>query len=215
MLAWVYEAAKACPLLEEIVIATDSHEVMELCHAHGWPAVLTSTELASGSDRVHAVAQLHPAEIYVNIQADEPLLHPEHITALLQPFRDTAVEVTTLKTVCADEDISNPNSVKVVTTPTNRALYFSRSAIPYDREREGAPIFKHLGLYAYRAAALSCFHALAPSPLEIAERLEQLRFLENDIPIHVIPTLHQTIGVDTEADLQRVQQILRSRVSVR
>ena len=211
MLAWVYEAARACPALDQILIATDSDEVMALCHDNAWPAILTSPDLPSGSDRVHAVAQLHPADIYVNIQADEPLLHPDHITALLSPFADPAVQVTTLKTLCTPENIANPNAVKVVTTPQHRALYFSRATIPYDSENTGAPIFKHLGLYAYRAEALTRFHSLAPSPLETTERLEQLRFLEHHIPIHVAETAHDTIGVDTEEDLLRVEQILLAR----
>jgi len=211
MLAWVYEAARACPELDQILIATDSDEVLRLCQKHHWPAVLTSPDLPSGSDRVHAVAQTHPAEIYVNIQADEPLLHPEHISALLQPFTKPQVEVTTLKVLCTPENLTNPNAVKVVTTPDHRALYFSRATIPYDRDNAGAPVWKHLGLYAYRAPALNRFHALAPSPLELTERLEQLRFLENHIPVHVFPTPHDTIGVDTEEDLLRVEEILLHR----
>ncbi len=213
MLAWVYEAARACPTLDDVLIATDADEVMRLCEANAWPAILTSPDLPSGSDRVHAVAQLHPANVYVNIQADEPLLHPAHITALLKPFTDSTIQVTTLKTLCSPENIANPNAVKVVTTPAHRALYFSRATIPYDRESTGAPIFKHLGLYAYRAEALQRFHALAPSPLEITERLEQLRFLEHGISIHVAETPHDTIGVDTEEDLQRVEQILLARTT--
>jgi 3-deoxy-manno-octulosonate cytidylyltransferase (CMP-KDO synthetase) len=208
MLAWVVEAARACPMLDQVLIATDSGEVMALCRTNNWPAILTSPDLPSGSDRVHAVAQLHPAGIYVNIQADEPLLHPDHITALLAPLADPAVHVTTLKTLCTPENIANPNAVKVVTTPEGRALYFSRATIPFDRDSVDAPLFKHLGLYAYRADALNRFHALAPSPLELAERLEQLRFLEHGIPIHVALTPHDTIGVDTEEDLQRVENIL-------
>jgi 3-deoxy-manno-octulosonate cytidylyltransferase (CMP-KDO synthetase) len=211
MLAWVYEAARSCPQLDQVLIATDSDEVASLCTRNAWPVVLTSPDLPSGSDRVHAVAQTHPAEIYVNIQGDEPLLRPEHLTALLRPFTAANVEVTTLKVLCAPENIANPNAVKVVTAPDHRALYFSRATIPYDRDQQGTPIWKHLGLYAYRAHALQRFHALPPSPLETTERLEQLRFLENGIPIHVEPTDHDTIGVDTEEDLLRVEQILRNR----
>ncbi len=214
MLAWVYEAARACPTLDQVLIATDSEEVLAFCRANAWPAILTSPELPSGSDRVHAVAQLHSADIYVNVQADEPLLHPAHITALLAPFADPNVQVTTLKTLCTPENIANPNAVKVVTTPADRALYFSRATIPHDRDRAGIPIYKHLGLYAYRAAALNRFHALAPTPLELTERLEQLRFLEHDIPIHVAETPHDTIGVDTEEDLQRVEQLLLTRTAL-
>lgn len=216
MLAWVYDAARACPQLDDLLIATDSEEVLALCHAHAWPCELTSPDLPSGSDRVHAIAQRHPAEIYVNIQADEPLLRPAHLTALLTPFADPElglqVQVSTLSTPCPPHDLHNPNTVKVVTTPTGRALYFSRATIPHqrdpDRDQSAVQIYKHLGLYAYRAAALEQFHSLPPSPLELTEKLEQLRFLEHGIPVHVAETPHDTIGVDTEADLQLVEAIL-------
>lgn len=208
MLAWVYQAALACPQLDRVLIAADSQEVFDLCRQQDWPVVMTSPELASGSDRVHAVAQLYPADIYVNLQGDEPLLHPTHLTSLLEPFDDPAVQVTTLRVPCAPENIANPNAVKVVCGLQQQALYFSRATLPYDRDSAGAAVWKHLGLYAYRAAALHRFHALAPSPLELTEKLEQLRFLENGIPVHVATTARDTIGVDTEDDLLRVQQIL-------
>jgi 3-deoxy-manno-octulosonate cytidylyltransferase (CMP-KDO synthetase) len=211
MLAWVYDAARACKQLDHVLIATDSDEVADLCRTHHWQFEMTSPNLLSGSDRVHAVSRLLPADIYVNIQGDEPLLRPEHVTALLAPFADPAVDVTTLKVRCTPENIANPNAVKVVTAPTGRALYFSRAAIPFDRDHSGTSIWKHLGLYAYRASALSRFHALPPSPLEIAERLEQLRFLENGIAVHVAETPYDTIGVDTEDDLAHVEAILRTR----
>ncbi len=208
MLAWVYDAARACPALDDILIAADSDEVMSLCQVNHWPAFLTSPDLPSGSDRVHEVAKTHPADIYVNIQADEPLLRPDHITALLAPFASPHVHITTLKVLCTPENFANPNAVKVVTALDGRALYFSRATIPYNRDRINAPVWKHLGLYAYRAEALTRFHALAPSPLELTERLEQLRFLENNIPVHVAETPYDTIGVDTEEDLQKVEQLL-------
>ena len=208
MLAWVYEAARACPQLDDVLIAVDSDEVMALCRRNGWPAVMTSPDLASGSDRVHAVALTHPAEIYVNLQGDEPTLRPEHLTALLAPFAREDVAVTTLKVRCADENLTNPNAVKVVCALNSRALYFSRATLPYDRDGNAPPVWKHIGLYAYRAAALRTFHALPPSPLELTERLEQLRFLENGIAVHVAETAFDTIGVDTEEDLLRAEQML-------
>ena len=208
MLAWVVEAARACPQLDQVIVATDSDEVLALCRQHGWPVQMTSPDLPSGSDRVHAVAQLHPAEIYVNIQGDEPLLRPAHLTALLRPFAHEHVEVTTLKVLCTEENIANPNAVKVVTAGDGRALYFSRATLPYDREGTGSPVYKHIGLYGYRAAALERFHALAPSPLEQTERLEQLRFLENGIAVYVEETDDDTVGVDTEEDLLRVEAML-------
>ena len=212
MLAWVYEAATACPQLDRVVIATDSDEVAELCRQNNWPVQLTSADLPSGTDRVHAIAQLIHADIYVNIQGDEPLLKPEHLTALLRPFAQPQVEVSTLKVLCAPENITNPNAVKVVTAADGRALYFSRATIPYDRDArdEASPQYwKHIGLYAYRKSTLQRFPTLPPSALEQTERLEQLRFLENGIDIYVEPTDFDTIGVDTEEDLHRVEALLR------
>ena len=210
MLAWVYEAALACPQLDQVLIATDSDEVAALCHQQNWPVQLTSPDLPSGTDRLHAVSQLIDADIYVNIQGDEPLLKPEHLTALLRPFTRPEVEVSTLKVRCTPDNINNPNAVKVVTAADGRALYFSRATIPYDRDGAGPQYWKHLGLYAYRKAILQRFPTLPPSTLEQTERLEQLRFLENNIHIHVEPTDHDTIGVDTEEDLQKVEALLQS-----
>lgn len=210
MLGWVYRAAIACPQLDQVLIATDSPEVVTYADSQGWPSIMTSTELASGTDRVHAVAQMVDADIYVNIQGDEPLLQPEHIDALLRPFASTAADVSTLSTPCSPEDATNPNAVKVVTALDGRALYFSRATIPYNRGIAVAPR-KHLGLYGYRKAALERFASLPPSPLEMAERLEQLRLLDNGITIYVEPTTLDTIGVDTEQDLLAVERILQGR----
>jgi len=152
------------------------------------------------------------ADVYVNVQGDEPLARPEHIAALLAPMEDASVLVSTIKTPAAAADIDNPNAVKVVTDAAGRALYFSRATIPYDRDRAGQPrYFKHLGFYAYRKPALERFCSLPESSLERSERLEQLRFLENGIPIHVAETPYDTIGVDMEDDLRRVEAILNDR----
>ncbi len=208
MLAWVFEAASACPQLDRVLIATDSEEVAELCYRNQWPVQLTSPDLASGTDRVHAVAQQIDADIYVNIQGDEPLLKPQHLTALLRPFAQPHVEVSTLKVLCTAENIHNPNAVKVVTAADGRALYFSRATIPYDRDGASPQYWKHIGLYAYRRQTLMRFPTLPPSTLEQTERLEQLRFLENNISLYVEPTEFDTIGVDTEEDLKRVEALL-------
>ncbi|MGH9586767.1 MAG: 3-deoxy-manno-octulosonate cytidylyltransferase [Acidobacteriaceae bacterium] len=211
MLVWIYRAAQSCKLLDQVLIATDSDEVMSFARQRGLDAALTPADCASGTDRVYAVAQSIPADIYVNIQGDEPMLRSEHIAALLEPFARPEVEVATLATPCADDQIDNPNAVKVVTAANGRALYFSRATIPYDRDRQGSIAYrKHLGLYAYRRAALQQFPKLPPSALEAAEKLEQLRFLENGIDIYVTETPHDTIGVDTEEDLRRVEEILRA-----
>jgi len=210
MLGWVYRAALACPQLDQVLIATDSKEVVAYADSQGWPSIMTSATLASGTDRVHAVAAIVDADIYVNIQGDEPLIRREHIDALLRPFARTQAEVTTLSTPCSPEEINDPNAVKVVTALDGRALYFSRATIPYNRGVALAPR-KHLGIYAYRKEALRRFAELPPSPLESAERLEQLRLLEEGISIHVVPTPFDTIGVDTEEDLLAAERILQQQ----
>jgi 3-deoxy-manno-octulosonate cytidylyltransferase (CMP-KDO synthetase) len=213
LLAWVYRAAAACPELDEIIVAADSAEVAELCRQCSWRWMLTSPELASGTDRLFAVSREVDAAIYVNIQGDEPLLQPQHVSALLAPFARPEVEATTLKVLCTPENVTNPNAVKVVAAVDGRAMYFSRAAIPFDRDGEGRAIhWKHLGLYAYRKDALARFAALPPGRLEQTERLEQLRLLENGIALYVTETDDDTIGVDTEEDLLRVEALLRSRL---
>lgn len=211
MVQRVYEAAKRCALLQDVIIATDADEVMKLAEANGWKAQMTSSAHRSGTDRVNEVAQRVPADVYVNIQGDLPLLRPEQVEALLKPMQRTEVMVSTVKTPCKPEEIGNPNAVKVVTDKNGRALYFSRSIIPYDRDRAGSiQYFKHLGLYAYRKAALERFCSLPESKLEAAERLEQLRLLENGIDIYVEETPFGSVEVDTEEDLRRVEEVLRS-----
>jgi len=213
LLAWVVEAARACPQLDNVLVAADSEEIADLCRRLRIAVELTSPELPSGTDRLHAVAQLHDADIYVNIQGDEPLLRMEHIAALLRPFAQPYVDVSTLKVRCTAENIANPNAVKVVTAADGRALYFSRATIPYDRDGISPQYWKHIGLYAYRKAALDRFPSLPASELERTERLEQLRYLENGLHLYVEPTDYDTIGVDTEADLLLVEQLLLERDS--
>lgn len=211
MVQRVYEAAKKCALLQDVIIATDADEVMRLAEASGWKAQMTSSSHRSGTDRVNEVAQRVTADVYVNIQGDLPLLRPEQVEALLKPMQRAEVMVSTVKTPCKPEEIANPNAVKVVTDRNGRALYFSRSTIPYDRDRAGnIQYFKHLGLYAYRKAALKTFCSLPESKLEAAERLEQLRLLENGIDIYVEETPFGSVEVDTEEDLRRVEEVLRN-----
>jgi 3-deoxy-manno-octulosonate cytidylyltransferase (CMP-KDO synthetase) len=212
MLDRVYQAAKATPMLTDVIVATDSQEILELCNRLGWIACLTSDQHRSGTDRVNEVAQIVNADVYINVQGDEPLARPEHLTALLELMENESIKVGTLKTRCGPEDVDNPNAVKVVTDKNGRALYFSRSTIPFDRDSRGdGAYFKHLGFYAYRKQALAQFCRWPESSLERSERLEQLRFLENGTDIYVAETPYDTVGVDTEADLKRVEEILRSR----
>jgi 3-deoxy-manno-octulosonate cytidylyltransferase (CMP-KDO synthetase) len=207
----VYEAVRSSPLLAEVLIATDSEEILRACRDHGWNAQLTSTAHRSGTERVHEVSVRMAADVYINVQGDEPLTRPEHIAALLQVMENPAAQVGTLMIVAAETDIPNPNAVKVVTDLSGRALYFSRATIPFDRDSTRPRYFKHLGLYAYRKIALDVFVKLPESALEKTERLEQLRFLENGIPIYVGETPHDSVGVDTEEDLQRVIMMMAKR----
>ena len=216
LLSWVHAAANSCSGLSDVIIATDSDAILALCKENGWHGILTSANHRSGTDRVCEVARQISADIYINIQGDEPLVRREHIEALLGLMQNSSVRVATLKAHCAAEDVRNVHAVKVVVDGEGRALYFSRSIIPFDRNGSNEAIyFKHLGLYAYRLEALRTFCSLLPSELERAEQLEQLRFLEHGIPIHVAETPYDTIGVDTENDLQRVQAILGKVRAVR
>jgi 3-deoxy-manno-octulosonate cytidylyltransferase (CMP-KDO synthetase) len=205
----VYEAVRSSPLLSAVIVATDSEEILEISRRNGWTAQMTSHAHRSGTERVHEISDQAAADVYINVQGDEPLTRPEHIAVLLEVMRDPEVSVGTVMTPMADADISNPNAVKVVTDLAGRALYFSRATIPFNRDGGRPRYFKHLGLYAYRKPALDRFVALPESSLEKSERLEQLRFLENGIPIFVGETPHDTVGVDTEEDLQRVIKILQ------
>jgi len=211
LVGWVYEAVRSSPLLSDVIVATDSEEIMEACRRHGWKAHMTSSTHRSGTERVHEVSNSIAADVYINVQGDEPLVRPEQIAALLAVMKDPAVRVGTVKTLCPLEDVGNPNAVKVVTVPGGRALYFSRATIPFDRDGTEPRYFKHLGLYAYRKPALDLFVSRPESILEKSERLEQLRFLENGIEIYVGETTYDSIGVDTEEDLQRVAEILCKR----
>jgi 3-deoxy-manno-octulosonate cytidylyltransferase (CMP-KDO synthetase) len=193
-----YQAIKQSPLLDDVLIATDSEEIMEACNKFSCNARMTSSKHRSGTERVHEISQTAAADVYLNVQGDEPMIRIEHIEKL----------VRLMKTPASAEDVADPNAVKVVADLSGRALYFSRSTIPYDRDGSQPEYFKHLGIYAYRKGALDGFMALPESSLERAERLEQLRFLENGIPIYIAETQYDSIGVDTEEDLIRVQKLL-------
>ena len=205
MIAHVWERARRSDHLDDVVVATDSEEVLAACRALDIPCEMTSAEHRSGTDRVWEIAQRHAADVYLNIQGDEPLITPGHIERLVRPFHARSdAEVTTLAIRATADEVPNPNAVKVVFDATGRALYFSRHAIPYDRNGIGAVRYKHIGLYAFRREALETFHRLPASPLSSAEDLEQLRLLEHGLGIIVTETDEPTIGVDTEEDLRAV-----------
>ena len=213
MVEWVWRAAAGSGLMDPIVVATDSDEVAEVCRERGVPVAMTSPNCASGSDRVREVARQIEADIYVNIQGDEPTLTPAFFAPLIRLFDRPEVQVATLAVRCPALDINNPNAVKVVTALDGKALYFSRATIPHERDTGGgfAGYRKHLGIYAYRKAALETFAELPPGWLESVEKLEQLRLLEAGIDIYVAGAPADTIGVDTEEDLERAEAALRSR----
>jgi 3-deoxy-manno-octulosonate cytidylyltransferase (CMP-KDO synthetase) len=207
----VYEAVRSSSLLSDVIVATDSEQIEEICRRNGWNVRMTSAAHRSGTERVHEISDVVSADIYVNVQGDEPLVRAEQIATLLQLMQDPDHLVGTLMTRAAAVDVPNPSAVKVISDRNGRALYFSRATVPFDRDGTRPEYFKHLGIYAYRKSALDRFVALPESALERAERLEQLRFLENGIPIYVAETPHDSIGVDTGDDLQRVLKILKER----
>lgn len=211
LIARVYQGVRSCRVLEDVIVATDSEEILQLCQARGFPARMTPATCRNGTERVHEISKSVRADIYINVQGDELLARAEHIAALLSVMENSETQVGTLKTPAAIEDIRNPNAVKVVTDKNGRALYFSRATIPYDRDGVRPEYFKHLGFYAYSKSALDRYRTLPESPLEQSERLEQLRFLENGIPIQVVKTPYDTIRVDAEEDVLRAEEILRRR----
>ncbi len=212
MVEWVWRAGASSGLMDAVVVATDSNEVAEVCRSRQIPFAMTSPDCASGTDRVREVARTIEADVYVNIQGDEPTLTAEFFAPLLALFNRPEVQVATLAVPCPPSEFTNPNAVKVVTALNGRALYFSRATIPFDRDNVGFTGYrKHLGIYAYRKAILEQFSSLPPSVLETTERLEQLRLLENGIDIYVSEAPLDTIGVDTEDDLARAEAVLRER----
>jgi 3-deoxy-manno-octulosonate cytidylyltransferase (CMP-KDO synthetase) len=213
LLARVYEGVRRCQSLDQVIVATDSNEIMTFCAERGFSVSMTSAAHRSGTERVHEISTTVPADVYLNIQGDEPMTRPEHIESLIAVMQRPEVEVGTLKTVAAEVDINNPSAVKVVTDATGRALYFSRATVPHDRDGVHPRYHKHLGFYGYRKDALNRFVSWPESSLERSERLEQLRFLENGTSIYVAETAFDTIGVDTEEDLQRVEKLLSTRIS--
>ncbi len=213
MVQWVYEAAGRVPSVERVVVATDDERVAKAVEGFGGEAVMTSPAHPSGTDRVAEAARRIGAEIVVNLQGDEPLIDPQVVEQAIDPLlAEEAVRMSTLCTRLHDEaQWRDPNVVKVVRAANGDALYFSRAPIPHPREAttlDGCPAYKHLGLYCYRADFLERITELPPSPLEGVERLEQLRVLEAGFAIRVVETAHDSIGVDTPDDLERVRVLV-------
>lgn len=207
----------------DLAVATDDERIRQCVEAAGFKAVMTSPDHKSGTDRVReAYANLgSDARVVINVQGDEPFIAPSQIEALMDCFADSATKIATLvrrfDKVAGFEALFDPNLVKVVKGADGRALYFSRSIIPYVRGvdwkewLENADFFTHVGIYAYTADTLQQITALPRSPLEIAESLEQLRWLENGYTIHTAVTSEPTIGIDTPSDLAAAETWLRER----
>lgn len=209
MIQRVYEGAAACRALTRVVVATDSAEIVDFCRGRNIPVEMTSPQHASGTDRVGEVVERLGAPAAVNIQGDEPMVQADMLEALVAAlFARPDIEVASLFTDADAAEAALPSVCKVVMDDRGKALYFSRSPIPFFRE--GKPHYhKHLGYYAYSRSALQRFHAWLPVPLEQVERLEQLRFLYHGIEIAMAYTPHNTIGVDTMEDLAEVERKLR------
>jgi 3-deoxy-manno-octulosonate cytidylyltransferase (CMP-KDO synthetase) len=215
MLQHVYERASMATYLTSVIIATDDERVFTVARDFGARVRMTRDDHLSGTDRAAEVASAEDAEIVVNIQGDEPLISPAAIDAAILPLvHSPQVVMATLKKRIEDaREITDPNVVKVVTNRSGDAVYFSRCAIPFERERDGGtPYFKHIGLYVYRRKFLLAYPALPVGPLEAAERLEQLRALENGFRIRVVETEYESLGVDTPEDLERVSQLFDASI---
>lgn len=206
LVQWVYLRALESTRLDRILVATDDERIFRSVRSWDGNAVMTSDRHRSGTERVAEVAQRIEADVFINLQCDEPALPPTTIDRVCACF-DEGPEVQ-VGTACVPlhdpEEALDPNVVKVVTDSKGRALYFSRAPIPYAREGE-APFFKHLGIYGYRRRLLLNLSRLRRSPLEEIEKLEQLRFLENRIPIRVASVEEDSVGIDTRDDLERVR----------
>ncbi len=213
MLEHVYDRVSMARYLSSVVIATDDERILHEARRFGARVQMTREDHLSGTDRVAEVASSFPdVELVVNIQGDEPLIDPGAIDAALFPLLDDpAIPMGTLKKRIEDpREISDPNVVKVVTDHFGNALYFSRAAIPCTRDPGDFTHYKHTGLYVYRREFLMGYSDLPVGPLEKAEKLEQLRALENGFTIRVVETDYESMGVDTPADLERVQLMLRA-----
>ena len=230
----VYERAVQAARMDDVVVATDDERILDAVQRAGGKAVMTNPAARSGTERAAEVARTHAAQVILNVQGDEPLIHPEQLDQVAEfLLAHRAIPMATLMTrLTRREELANPNVVKVVVDQDGYALYFSRSPIPFVRlpggsrvEGQGSredgtpspftlhpsPYWKHIGLYGYQRQLLLRFPHLEPTPLEQAEQLEQLRALEHGHKIRVLETTHDTVGVDTQEDLKRVEQLLMTR----
>ena len=211
MICRVYDRASEAEKIAAAIVATDDERIYEAVRQHGGQAVMTRKDHPTGTDRLAEVAEKYPdVDLIINVQGDEPLIEPSLIDELAAAFEeDAALQMATVCTEIQDkEEQENPNNVKVVMDKNGYALYFSRSLMPYPRHA-GTPVYKHIGIYAYKRDFLLRYAKMEETPLEHAESLEQLRALENGYRIKVIKTPYRFVGVDTEEDLAKVNEIFR------
>ncbi len=214
MIQHVYEQAKKSKLINELIVAADDKKIVDAVIRFGGKAILTSKKHKSGTDRICEVIEKIHCDIAVNIQGDEPMIAPSNIDTAISPMiQDSSIDISTLAIQIKNKkEISNPNNVKVVFGNQMRALYFSRSIIPFDRDgQHKIKYYKHIGLYVYRPDVLKKFRNLTQTRLEKSEKLEQLRFLENGFNIIVSLTNKNSIGVDTPEDLEKIKKILKKK----
>ena len=212
MIQWVYENASRCKLLTDVVVATDSEEIAAIIKNIGGKYLLTDPNLQTGSDRVAAVAEHYPnADVVINLQGDEPFIQPYMLETLVSPYlAGETPDMTTLAYPLDMEKFNDPGTVKVITDTRGNALYFSRSPIPYFRVPGVAPVYNHMGLYAFRRDFLLEYTKLPQTPLEKTEALEQLRALEHGFNIRVCLTENKTLEINTQEEYERAQEFVYS-----
>lgn len=209
MIQRVYEQASKSPFIQELIIATDHEDIFKVAVGFGAKVMMTSSKHQNGTERCAEVLENldDTYDILINIQGDEPFFEPESIESLVSCFENKNVQIASLvKKIENIEEVNNPSVVKVVFNEEMKALYFSRAAIPFDRENSGAEYFKHIGIYAFRAELLKDLVVLNTSKLENIEKLEQLRWLENNYSIHLAFTKHDSNSVDTPEDLRALKK---------
>jgi 3-deoxy-manno-octulosonate cytidylyltransferase (CMP-KDO synthetase) len=212
MIQWVYENAKRCKIISDVIIATDSEEIAALIESMGGKAVMTDPAIETGSDRIAVVAQLHPEmDVIINLQGDEPFIRPHMLEQLVAPWlAGETPEMTTLAhPLDMETDYALPGAVKVITDLNGNAIYFSRSPIPYFRAAgHHAPVYHHIGLYAFRRDFLMTYQNLPQTPLEKIEALEQLRVLEHGYKIRVCLTAEKTLEINTPEEYRQAQHFI-------
>jgi 3-deoxy-manno-octulosonate cytidylyltransferase (CMP-KDO synthetase) len=210
MVWWVWKSAKQVAELDEVIVATDDDRIANEVRAFGGECVMTSVDCTCGTERVAQVLLNKAYDVALNIQGDEPCIKPEMLSDLISAFTDPTVQMATLKKLIeVNADLDNPNVAKIVTDTTDNAMYFSRSPIPYNRDKvEGIRYFKHIGLYGYRREFLNVYAALPRGAFEDIEQLEQLRTLEHGYKLRVVETRFDVHAVDTPKDLETVRDLL-------